>query len=61
MSAKFFYQVQGTMFRSKGNENDLIEVNEIFKEENPIIARVKAFNHFQSYIEVFLESNLIEN
>lgn len=56
MSSKFFYHVQGTMFRSKENESDLIEVNEVFKDEDPIISREKAFKHFHSYIEVFLDS-----
>ena len=55
MSNLIFYQLKGTMFRSKGNETDLIEVNEIFEDENPIIAREKAFNVYQNYIDVFLQ------
>ena len=55
MSNLIFYQLKGTMFRSKGNETDLIEVNEIFKDDNPIIAREKVFNAYQNYIDVFLQ------
>ena len=44
------------MFRSRGNDTNLIEVNEIFKDDNPIIAREKAFKCFQNYIDVFLDS-----
>ena len=45
------------MFRSKGNDTNLIEVNEIFKYENPITARENAFKCYQNYIDVFLDSN----
>ena len=55
MSNLIFYQLKGTMFRSKGNETDLIEVNEIFEDDNPIIAREKVFNAYQNYIDVFLQ------
>lgn len=55
MKSKIFYQLKGTMFRSKGNEKDLIEIDEIFEDENPIIAREKAFNAYQNYIDVFLQ------
>lgn len=44
------------MFRSKKNETNLIEINEIFEDENPIVAREKAFNTYQNYIDVFLQS-----
>lgn len=56
MKPAMFYLVQGTMFRNKSDENNLIEVNEIFRDENPIIAREKAFNFYQNYIDVLLES-----
>jgi hypothetical protein len=55
MKSKIFYQLKGTMFRSKKNETNLIEINEIFEDENPIIAREKAFNTYQNYIDVFLQ------
>ena len=44
------------MFRSKGDDTNLIEVNEIFKDENPITARKNAFKYYQNYIDVFLDS-----
>lgn len=53
---EFFYLVSGRMFRTIKNETNPIEVYEIFKDENPIIARENAFNYFQSYIDVLLES-----
>ena len=53
---EFFYQVSGRMFRTVANELNLVEVNEIFKNENPIIAREQAFNYYQDYIDVLLQS-----
>jgi hypothetical protein len=44
------------MFRSKGSENNLVEVSEVFKDDNPIVAREKAFRVYQNYIDVFLDS-----
>lgn len=55
MKSKIFYQLKGTMFRSKKNERNLIEINEIFEDKNPIIAREKAFKAYQNYIDVFLQ------
>ena len=56
MQPQFFYHVKGTLFRAKNNYDNLIEVNEIFRHENPIIARQNAFNFYQNYIDVFLQS-----
>ena len=56
MAAKFFYLVSGTLFRSKADENNPIKIFEVFKDDNPIIAREKAFRFYQNYIDVFLES-----
>ena len=56
MPPKFFYYIRGTMFRSKGSENNLVEVSEVFKDDNPIVAREKAFRVYQNYIDVFLDS-----
>jgi hypothetical protein len=56
MKAKFFYQVRGTMFRDQNDQTNLIEVDEIFKDDNPILAREQAFNFYQNFIDVFLES-----
>lgn len=57
MKPKIFYQLKGTMFRSKGNETDLVEINEIFKDKNPITARENAFKTYQNYVDVFLQAN----
>lgn len=35
---------------------DFFEINENFEAQNPIDARVKAFNQYQNYIDVLLES-----
>lgn len=51
-----FYQLKGTMFRYKKEETNLIEINEIFVHENPIVARENAFNAYQNYIDVFLQA-----
>lgn len=56
MTAKFFYLVTGTIFRCKNDETNLIQVHEVFKDDNPIAAREKAFSFYQNYIDVFLES-----
>ena len=56
MKAKFFYLVTGTMFRNKNDETNLIQVHEIFKDDNPIVARENAFKFYQNYLDVFLES-----
>ena len=56
MKAKFFYLVTGSMFRYKKDETNLIIVDEVFIDDIPIIARENAFNYFQSYIDVLLES-----
>jgi hypothetical protein len=50
------YHLKGTLIRKKGQECDYIEVNELFKDINPLVAREKAFSKFQSYLEVFLDS-----
>lgn len=51
-----FYLLQGTIFRTQENLNDLIEIDEVFYAENLINARQKAFQRFQSYLDVFLDS-----
>ena len=56
MKAKFFYLVSESMFRYKNDETRLINVHEVFVDDDPIVARENAFGYFQSYIDVFLES-----
>jgi len=53
---EFFYLVSGRMFRKVKDETYPIEVNKVFKDKNPIIAREQAFSYYQSYIDVLLES-----
>jgi hypothetical protein len=53
---KPFYLLNGTIFSTPEDLSNLLEVNEVFREESLIDARRKAFNKFQSYLEVFLQS-----
>ncbi len=50
------YLLQGTLFRTQSNFSDLIEINEVFQDKNPILAREQVFSKYQSYVDVFLES-----
>jgi len=50
------YLLQGTLFRTQSKLYDLIEINEIFQDINPILARDQVFSKYQSYVDVFLES-----
>lgn len=54
--SEFYYQVKGNLFRSKNNLEDLIEINEVFKNDSPILARERAFEVYQNYVDVLLES-----
>ncbi len=56
MKSHFSYQVRGTLYRNNSDSIDFVEVNEVFKHENPIEARELAFNFYQNYIDVFLEN-----
>ena len=56
-----FYQVRGTLFRTKQSDENPVIINEIFKDEQPIIAREKAFKCYQNYIDVFAESKGIKS
>jgi hypothetical protein len=51
-----YYLVKGSLYRSKDNEENLIEINEVFKNDSPILARERAFEVYQNYIDVLLES-----
>ena len=50
--SNFYYQVKRSLYRSKGNQEDLIEINEIFKNQEPILARERAFDVYLNYIDV---------
>lgn len=56
MKTKIFYIVRGETFRSRENHSDIVEIFKVFKNDNPIIAREKAFEHYQTYIDLFLLS-----
>lgn len=51
-----FYQVKGTFIRQVGNEDNPVVIDEVFKDDDPIVARRKAYDFYQNYIELFLES-----
>ena len=55
MKNDIYYEVSGTLYRSKGQEVNPIEIDETFEDKNPIVAREKAFNHYQSYLDVLLQ------
>ena len=50
------YFLQGTIFRTQDNLNNLIEIYEEFRDESLIVARKRAFSKCQSYVDVLLES-----
>jgi hypothetical protein len=56
MDNDIYYKVEGTLYRTKGDETNLIEIDETFEDISPIVAREKTFNHYQSYIDVLLQS-----
>lgn len=56
MSNEIYYKVEGTLYRTKGKETNLVKVDETFEDVSPIVAREKAFSHYQSYIDVLLDS-----
>lgn len=57
MAAAIHYLFKAKLIRFiKGNEIDFIEKVEVFEDENPIIAREKAFIFYQNYVDVLLES-----
>ncbi len=55
--AAFHYVVKARIIRNKKDgEIDFLEFEKEFRNENPIEARNAAFNHYQNYIDVFLEN-----
>jgi len=58
MKAAFHYIVRAKLVRFiKGTEIDFLEFEEKFEDGSPVIARDKAFNYYQNYIDVLLESH----
>ena len=56
MDNEIYYKVEGTLYRTKGKETNLVKVDETFEDVSPIVAREKAFSYYQSYIDVLLDS-----
>jgi len=52
----FYYLLKGSLFRYPGQESDLVEVSELFIDDNPLLARAKAFRAHQNYVDVLLDS-----
>ncbi|MEP6682917.1 MAG: ATP-binding protein [Parafilimonas sp.] len=56
MKAAFHYLVKAKVIRqTENNELDFVEINKVFENENPIIARTEAFSFYQSWIDVLLQ------
>jgi len=53
---KPFYLLKGTLYRNKDENSKLVEINEEFIDDHPIVARDKAFRAYQNYVDVLLES-----
>ncbi len=56
MKPNYFYLLKGTLYRSPDNPEDLIEIDEVFENDNLIEARERAFEVYQNYLDVLLES-----
>lgn len=54
--SSIFYLLKGTLYRTADSLNDLIEIHEIFENDNPFKARERAFTVYQNYIDVLLQS-----
>lgn len=57
MPPAIHYIVKAKLIRNiKNNKTDFLEFEGEFVNQDPIIAREQAFNHYQNYIDVLLES-----
>ena len=57
MEAAIHYVVKAKLIRFiKNGEIEFIEIDQKFEDKNPIIAREQAFEFYQSYIDVLLQS-----
>ena len=57
MIASIYYVVKGKFIRCTTADNiDFVKFEEVFEDENPILAREKAFEYFENYIDVLLDS-----
>lgn len=56
MNAPFYYKVKAKLIRfAEDSKIDFLEFEDRFEDEDPIVARGKAFEHYQNYIDVLLE------
>lgn len=56
MAVGFHYVVKAKLIRYKSaDEIKFLEIEEVFKNETPILSREAAFNFYQNYIDVLLE------
>jgi len=56
LTPAFHYIVKAKLIRSqKSNDINFLEFEDKFEDPNPIIAREKAFLHYQNYVDVLLE------
>ena len=62
MKAAFHYEVRvKTIHFNEEKEIKFTEYEKKFEDENPIIARQKAFSHYQSFLDVLLKKNDISD
>lgn len=56
--AAFYYEVRTKLIQriKESGEIEFLQVEKKFENESPIIARNLAFEHYQNYIDVFLEA-----
>jgi len=54
--SKFYYLLKGTLYPSQDNLDDVIEINEVFKRDNPIEARERVIELYEKYVDVLLKS-----
>ncbi len=61
MKPAFHYSVKSKLIRFIENgEIKFLELDDTFEDENPVIAREKAFRHYQNFIDVLLENKGLE-
>jgi len=51
-----YYKIEGYAYRTKGNEKNLVYIEQVFKNEEPCVARQKCFDAYMSYLDVFYMS-----
>lgn len=54
--SKFYYLLKGTLYPSQDNLDDVIEIDEVFKSNNPIEARERVIEQYEKYLDLLLKS-----